>query len=85
MYAAAHPDKVRAIVLDGAVSPDLTASEFRLSSFTGLQARFGDFAALCAKSPDCVLGPTPRLRTTACTRSSSRSSRRRHRPPAAGT
>ncbi|MEU7645220.1 alpha/beta hydrolase [Streptomyces huasconensis] len=59
MYAAAHPDKVRAIVLDGAVSPNLTASEFRLSSFTGLQARFDDLAALCAKSPDCVLGPDP--------------------------
>jgi pimeloyl-ACP methyl ester carboxylesterase len=59
MYAAAYPEKVRAIVLDGAVSPDLTASEFRLSSFTGLQARFDDLAALCAESPDCVLGPDP--------------------------
>ncbi|WP_249998525.1 alpha/beta hydrolase [Actinoplanes sp. M2I2] len=59
MYAAAHPDKVRAIVLDGAVSPDLTASEFRLSQFAGLQARFDDLAALCAASPDCVLGPGP--------------------------
>jgi pimeloyl-ACP methyl ester carboxylesterase len=59
MYAAAYPRKVRAIVLDGAVSPDLTASEFRLSSFTGLQARFDDLAALCAQSPDCVLGPDP--------------------------
>ncbi|MFF0739027.1 alpha/beta hydrolase [Streptomyces sp. NPDC004111] len=59
MYAATYPDKVRAIVLDGAVSPDLTASESRLASFTGLQARFDDLAAHCAKSPDCVLGPDP--------------------------
>lgn len=59
MYAATYPEKVRAIVLDRAVSPDLTAGEFRLSSFTGLQARFDDLAALCAKSPDCVLGPDP--------------------------
>lgn len=59
MYAATYPNKVRAIVLDGAVSPDLTASEFRLSSFTGLQARFDDLAAHCVESPDCVLGPDP--------------------------
>ncbi|MFJ2558586.1 MULTISPECIES: alpha/beta hydrolase [unclassified Streptomyces] len=59
MYAAAYPEKVRAMVLDGAVSPDLTASGFRLSSFTGLQARFDDLAARCAESPDCVLGPDP--------------------------
>jgi pimeloyl-ACP methyl ester carboxylesterase len=59
MYAAAYPQKVRAIVLDGAVAPDLTASEFRLSQFAGLQARFDDLAALCAESPDCVLGADP--------------------------
>ncbi|MBK1786010.1 alpha/beta hydrolase [Prauserella cavernicola] len=59
MYAATYPEKVRAIVLDGAVAPDLTASEFRLSSFTGVQARFDDLAALCAESPDCVLGTDP--------------------------
>ncbi|SHI67209.1 alpha/beta hydrolase fold [Nocardiopsis flavescens] len=59
MYAVAHPERVRAIVLDGAVSPDLTASGFRLSSFAGLQARFDDLAAFCADSPDCVLGPDP--------------------------
>ncbi|WP_250032706.1 alpha/beta hydrolase [Paractinoplanes maris] len=59
MYAATYPEKVRAIVLDGVVSPDLTASEFRLSQFAGLQARFDDLAALCAKSSDCVLGPDP--------------------------
>lgn len=59
MYAATYPEKVRAIVLDGAVAPDLTAREFRLSSFTGLQARFDDLAEFCAESPDCVLGTEP--------------------------
>ncbi|MBB5835711.1 alpha/beta hydrolase [Kribbella italica] len=59
MYAATYPDKVRAIVLDGAIAPDLTAQEFRLSQFAGLQARFDDLAAFCAKSPDCVLGTDP--------------------------
>jgi pimeloyl-ACP methyl ester carboxylesterase len=59
MYAATYPEKVRAIVLDGAIAPDLTAQEFRLSQFTGLQARFDDLAAFCAESPDCVLGTDP--------------------------
>ncbi|WFE53261.1 alpha/beta hydrolase [Micromonospora sp. WMMD1155] len=59
MYAKTYPEKVRAIVLDGAVSPDLTAREFRLSQFAGLQARFNDLAALCAESADCVLGTDP--------------------------
>ncbi|MGW0328511.1 alpha/beta hydrolase [Nocardia sp. NPDC003183] len=59
MYVTTYPEKVRAIVLDGAVAPDLTASRFRLSQFKGLQARFDDLAALCAESPDCVLGTDP--------------------------
>ncbi|RDD84339.1 alpha/beta hydrolase [Streptomyces parvulus] len=59
MYATTYTEKVRALVLDGAVSPDLTAKEFRAASFEGLQARFNDLAALCAKSPDCVLGNDP--------------------------
>ncbi|MFD6400129.1 alpha/beta hydrolase [Nocardia sp. NPDC060249] len=59
MYATTYPEKVRAIVLDGAVAPDLTASQFRLSQFQGLQARFDDLAVLCAESPDCVLGTEP--------------------------
>lgn len=59
MYAEAYPENVRAIVLDGAISPDWTAREFRLAQFAGLQARFDDLAALCAESPDCVLGTDP--------------------------
>ena len=59
MYAAAYPEKVRAIVLDGAVAPDLTAHEFRASQFAAMQARFDDLAAFCAESPDCVLGTDP--------------------------
>jgi pimeloyl-ACP methyl ester carboxylesterase len=59
MYAATYPEKVRAIVLDGAVAPHLTTREFRLSQFAGFQVRFDDLAALCAESPDCVLGTDP--------------------------
>ncbi|ANY08021.1 alpha/beta hydrolase [Pseudonocardia sp. HH130630-07] len=59
MYVAAHPDKVRAVVLDSAVGPDWTPSELRLAQFAASQARFDEVAALCAGSPDCVLGPDP--------------------------
>lgn len=59
MYATTYPDKVRAIVLDSPVAPDQTANGTRLSQLTGLQARFDDLAALCAESPDCVLGTDP--------------------------
>lgn len=59
MYATTYPEKVRAIVLDGAIAPDLTAQEFRVSQFAGMQARFDDLAAFCAQVPDCVLGTDP--------------------------
>ncbi|MBQ1083024.1 MULTISPECIES: alpha/beta hydrolase [unclassified Nocardiopsis] len=59
MYAATYPDKVRAIVLDGATSPELTALEFRRTQFIAAQERFDDVAALCAETSDCVLGPDP--------------------------
>ncbi|MEU7221816.1 alpha/beta hydrolase [Nocardia iowensis] len=59
MYTATYPEKVRAIVLDGAIAPDLTAPEFRFSQFAGLQARFDDLAAFCAETADCVLGTDP--------------------------
>ncbi|WP_224386890.1 alpha/beta hydrolase [Pseudonocardia sp. ICBG1293] len=59
MYLAAHPDKVRAVVLDSAVGPDWTPTELRLAQFTASQARFDELAALCAESPGCVLGPDP--------------------------
>jgi pimeloyl-ACP methyl ester carboxylesterase len=59
MYATAYPEKVRAIVLDGAVPPDLTAQEFRVSQSASFQKRFDELAALCAEAPDCVLGTDP--------------------------
>ncbi|BBG03890.1 MULTISPECIES: alpha/beta hydrolase [Pseudonocardia] len=58
-YLAAHPDKVRAVVLDSAVGPDWTPSELRLAQFAASQARFDELAALCAESPGCVLGSDP--------------------------
>lgn len=59
LYATTYPDKVRAIVNDGPVSPDLTPSEFRVAQFTAFQQRFDELAAFCAESPHCVLGTDP--------------------------
>ncbi|MFE7505401.1 alpha/beta hydrolase [Promicromonospora sp. NPDC057488] len=59
LYAKTFPEKVRAVVIDGAIAPDLTATEFRLSQYVAIQASFDDLAATCAEAPDCVLGSDP--------------------------
>jgi hypothetical protein len=53
---------VRAIVLDGAPDPDLTATEFRLSQYGGLQKAFDGLAASCAAAADCPLGTVEQFR-----------------------
>ncbi|MDT8914678.1 alpha/beta hydrolase [Amycolatopsis sp. PS_44_ISF1] len=58
LYAAAFPQHVRAMVLDGAVDPQAGA-ERRLAQYTGFQATFEKMAADCAARPDCALGPDP--------------------------
>lgn len=59
MYATTFPGNVRAIVLDGAVDPTLTSSDFRVSQFAGFQATFDKLAAQCAEASDCPLGSEP--------------------------
>ena len=59
MYATTFPENVRAIVLDGAVDPTLTSSDFRVSQFAGFQETFDKLAAQCAQSADCPLGTDP--------------------------
>ncbi|MFP5020803.1 alpha/beta hydrolase [Pseudonocardia phyllosphaerae] len=59
MYAQAFPQNLRAMVIDGAVDPDETEAQFRLSQFTAWQKSFDDLAATCATGPDCPLGPDP--------------------------
>lgn len=59
MYATTFPENVRAIVLDGAVDPTLTSSDFRVSQFAGFQAAFDKLAAQCAEASDCPLGTEP--------------------------
>ncbi|MBJ8338183.1 alpha/beta fold hydrolase [Antrihabitans sp. YC3-6] len=55
-YAEAFPDRVRAMVLDGAINP----SEPLLAGIDeGFSTAFDDYAAECAKAADCPVGTDP--------------------------
>ncbi|MCT7660245.1 alpha/beta hydrolase [Mycobacterium deserti] len=58
-YAERHPDRVRAMVLDGAVDPLLDPVASRERQLASFQTAFDDYAADCAQSPGCPLGTDP--------------------------
>ncbi|BBX43095.1 alpha/beta hydrolase [Mycobacterium simiae] len=58
-YAEAFPQKVRAMILDGAVDPNADPIEADLRQAKGFQDAFNDYAADCAKQPSCPLGSDP--------------------------
>ncbi|MEV3904834.1 alpha/beta hydrolase [Mycobacterium sp. NPDC050551] len=58
-YAEAFPDKVRAMILDGAVDPNADPIEADIRQAAAFQQAFDNYAADCAKSPDCPLGTDP--------------------------
>ncbi|UQX09525.1 alpha/beta hydrolase [Candidatus Mycobacterium methanotrophicum] len=58
-YAEAYPKNVRAMILDGAVDPNMKSIEADLRQAKGFQDAFNDFAKDCAKSPSCPLGTDP--------------------------
>ncbi|HUO37122.1 MAG TPA: alpha/beta hydrolase [Mycobacterium sp.] len=58
-YAEAYPQNVRAMVLDGAVDPNADPIEANIAQAAAFQKAFNDYAADCAKSPDCPLGTDP--------------------------
>ena len=58
-YAENYPDKVRAMILDGAVDPNADPTEANVRQAAAFQTAFNDYAADCAKSPDCPLGTDP--------------------------
>lgn len=60
IYAETFPEKVRAMVLDGALDPTLNTTARRLVLFAGFQNAFNNMAAVCAKSPTCPLGTDPK-------------------------
>ncbi|HEY5457520.1 MAG TPA: alpha/beta hydrolase [Acidothermaceae bacterium] len=59
-YASAYPDKVRALVLDGAVDPTISSTDQDKTQAAGFQLAFSHFAASCtAKGSSCKLGSDP--------------------------
>ena len=58
-YAEKYPDRVRAMVLDGAVDPESDPIEENIRQTGGFQTAFDDYAADCARSADCPLGTDP--------------------------
>lgn len=59
VYAARYPDRVRAMVLDGAVDPSLDPITESLNQMAGFQRAFDKYAAYCAEAADCPLGTDP--------------------------
>ncbi|MFE9914722.1 alpha/beta hydrolase [Micromonospora sp. NPDC005553] len=64
VYAEQFPQRVRAMVLDGAFDPNLGTIERRLSAYGGFQGAFDAMAATCAKTADCPLGTDPKAWTS---------------------
>ena len=58
-YADQFPDRVRAMVLDGAVDPSADPITDNIRQMAGFQTAFDDYAADCAKSVGCPLGQDP--------------------------
>jgi pimeloyl-ACP methyl ester carboxylesterase len=58
-YAETFPDKVRAMILDGAVDPAADPTEADIRQSAAFQKAFDDYAADCAKNPNCPLGTDP--------------------------
>ena len=59
-YASAYPDKVRALVLDGAVDPTISSTDQDKTQAAGFQLAFSHFAASCtSKGASCKLGSDP--------------------------
>ncbi|AUI63758.1 alpha/beta hydrolase [Amycolatopsis sp. BJA-103] len=55
-YAEAYPDKVRALLLDGAVDPQLDTAESLVTQMAGFQNTFTEFGQWCVARADCALG-----------------------------
>ena len=58
-YAEAYPEKVRAMILDGAVDPNADPIQADIDQAEAFQKAFDDFAADCAKDLGCALGNDP--------------------------
>ncbi|MGN9809565.1 alpha/beta hydrolase [Micromonospora sp. BQ11] len=64
VYAEQFPQRVRAMILDGAFDPNMGTIERRLFAYAGFQRAFEAMAATCAKTPNCPLGTDPKAWTS---------------------
>jgi pimeloyl-ACP methyl ester carboxylesterase len=64
VYAEQFPQRVRAMILDGAFDPTLGTIDRRLSAYGGFQRAFDVMAAACAKNGQCPLGTDPKAFTS---------------------
>lgn len=58
-YAEKFPDKVRAMVLDGAVDPEQQPQQESVDQAAGFQKAFDMYVQSCVKKSDCPLGADP--------------------------
>lgn len=58
-YIERFGDRVRTMVLDGAIDPDQNPLDSLVEQMAGFQVAFNDYAADCARSPACPLGTDP--------------------------
>ena len=58
-YAEEFPQNVRAMILDGAIDPNADPIEADIRQAAAFQKAFDDYAADCAKDPNCPLGTDP--------------------------
>ncbi|MCP9276397.1 alpha/beta hydrolase [Mycolicibacterium arenosum] len=58
-YAEQFPDRIRAMILDGAIDPNADPAEADIRQAAAFQTAFNDYAADCAKDPTCPLGTDP--------------------------
>jgi pimeloyl-ACP methyl ester carboxylesterase len=64
-YAQLHPDKVRALVLDGAIDPKQDAVSSAETQAKGFERAFGNFDTWCdANSSKCAIAPDARKAVT---------------------
>lgn len=59
MYAEQYPQNVRAMILDGAIDPNMDPTEADVRQAAAFQQAFDDYAADCARDPSCPLGTDP--------------------------
>lgn len=58
-YVERYPDRVRAMVLDGAIDTMENPIDKSVNQMAGFQTAFDDYARDCAMSADCPLGTDP--------------------------